>query len=117
MVDEFLYKYEISGKKMVPKVDGDTGIDNFDTIRRAMGQDDRVRYENDSGTSEEGALLPLEYEDKDRWDCETVLSKLSLDELRKCASSDILLKPHTPTSKIIRVSFALEIRSFYQKFD
>ncbi|KAG6813997.1 hypothetical protein H0H92_004490 [Tricholoma furcatifolium] len=79
MMDEFLNDYEILGRKMKPKLDGETGAEKLDTIRRALGQDERVRIGNeDEEDEEEDILMPLDVDDKkDRWDCETILSTYS----------------------------------------
>ncbi|GLB35737.1 putative low temperature viability protein [Lyophyllum shimeji] len=80
MMDEFLNDYEILGRKMKLKLDGESGVDKLDTMRRAMGQDDRVRL-REPGEGEEDddeILMPLDVDDKqDRWDCETILTTYS----------------------------------------
>ncbi len=77
MMDEFLNDYEILGRKMKPKLEGDSGAEKLETLRRAMGQDQRVKesYSDDDDTPEEDLFLELEEDKKDRWDCETILSK------------------------------------------
>ncbi|KAK0505752.1 Low temperature viability protein-domain-containing protein [Armillaria luteobubalina] len=77
MMDEFLNDYEILGRKMKPKLEGDSGAEKLETLRRAMGQDQRVKesYSDDDDTPEEDLFLQLEEDKKDRWDCETILSK------------------------------------------
>ncbi|KAJ7070581.1 Low temperature viability protein-domain-containing protein [Mycena amicta] len=77
MMDEFLNDYEILGRKMKPKLEGDSGAAKLDTLRRAMGQDERVRIE---GGDDEvvDILMPLDIDDRnDRWDCETILTTYS----------------------------------------
>lgn len=79
MMNEFLNDYEILGRKMKPKLDGETGAEKLDTIRRALGQDSRVRLSNEESDEEGDILMPLDVEDKqDRWDCETILSESTL---------------------------------------
>lgn len=76
MMDDFLDNYEVLGRKMKPVLPGDTGAEKLDTLRRALGQDERVRVSCDEEEEEEDVLMPFESEDKkDRWDCETILSK------------------------------------------
>ena len=76
MVKEFLNDFEILGRKMKPKLEGESGVDKLDSLRRAMGQDERVRVEDDDKEENYDDLLLSEDEDKkDRWDCETILSK------------------------------------------
>ena len=81
MMDDFLDNYELLGRKMMPVLSGDTGVDKLNTLRRALGQDERVRIGitgEASGRDEEKLLMPYEVEDKkDRWDCETILSEFS----------------------------------------
>ncbi|KAJ7508634.1 Low temperature viability protein-domain-containing protein [Mycena galericulata] len=79
MMDEFLNDYEILGRKMKPKLEGDSGAEKLDTLRRAMGQDERVRVERDGEDEEEDdILMPFDIDDrKDRWDCETILTTYS----------------------------------------
>ncbi|KAJ7146221.1 Low temperature viability protein-domain-containing protein [Mycena epipterygia] len=79
MMDEFLNDYEILGRKMKPKLEGDSGTAKLDTLRRAMGQDERVRVERDGEHDEEDdILMPFDIDDrKDRWDCETILTTYS----------------------------------------
>jgi protein LTV1 len=76
MMDDFLDNYEILGRKMKHKLAGDTGIEKLNTLRMAMGQDDRVRVgSDDEEEEEEDIMAPLEDDKTDRWDCETVLSE------------------------------------------
>ncbi|KIK70504.1 hypothetical protein GYMLUDRAFT_277183 [Collybiopsis luxurians FD-317 M1] len=81
MMNEFLNDYEILGRKMKPKLHGDTGAEKLDTLRRAMGQDDRVREsltgEEDDDDDDDNDFLRLDEEKKDRWDCETILTTYS----------------------------------------
>lgn len=75
-MDDFLDNYEILGKKMRQKLPGESGAEKLDVLRRAMGQDERVRIGNDDEDSDqENIPMPFEEEDKkSRWDCETILS-------------------------------------------
>ncbi|KAJ7044933.1 Low temperature viability protein-domain-containing protein [Mycena alexandri] len=79
MMDEFLNDYEILGRKMKPKLEGDSGAEKLDTLRRAMGQDERVRIERDGEDDETDDIsMPFDIDDrKDRWDCETILTTYS----------------------------------------
>ncbi|KAF7307414.1 hypothetical protein MIND_00535800 [Mycena indigotica] len=78
MMDEFLNDYEILGRKMKPKLEGDDGAAKLETLRRAMGQDERVRIESGEVDEVEDILMPLDIDDrKDRWDCETILTTYS----------------------------------------
>jgi protein LTV1 len=79
MVNTFLNEFEILGRKMKPKLEGESGIEKLDILRRAMGQDERVRIANgDDEEKDQTDLLTTEEEDKkDRWDCETILSSFT----------------------------------------
>ncbi|KAF8831918.1 Low temperature viability protein-domain-containing protein [Lentinula edodes] len=81
MMDEFLNDYEILGRKMKPKLDGDTGAEKLDTLRRAMGQDERIRGSladaEDRDNDDDNEFLRIDEEKKDRWDCETILTTYS----------------------------------------
>jgi protein LTV1 len=78
IMDEFLNDYEQLGRKLKPKLPGETGPEKLDTIRRAMGQDERVRIgEQEEDDDSDDIYAPLEDDKKDRWDCETILSEYS----------------------------------------
>ncbi|KAJ7492180.1 Low temperature viability protein-domain-containing protein [Mycena latifolia] len=79
MMDEFLDDYEILGRKMKPKLEGDSGAEKLNTLRMAMGQDERVRVERAGEQDEtDDILMPFDIDDrKDRWDCETILTTYS----------------------------------------
>ncbi|KAF4611400.1 hypothetical protein D9613_004171 [Agrocybe pediades] len=77
MVNTFLNDFEILGRKMKPKMEGESGMEKLDTFRRAMGQDERVRIMNADEQEEspnDDDLFPEDKEEKDRWDCETILT-------------------------------------------
>ena len=77
MVNEFLNDFEILGRKLKPKLEGESGIEKLDVLRRAMGQDERVRIVDGGEDDNDDDLFPSDDEDKkDRWDCETILSEL-----------------------------------------
>jgi len=79
MMNEFLDEYEILGGKMKPRLEGDTNIAKLDTIRRALGPVTIRDYdERDDGD----IPIPVDIDDvKDTWDCETILSGLSLPKV------------------------------------
>lgn len=80
IMDDFLDNYEIVGRKMRHVLPGDTGADKLDTMRRAMGEDERVRLVGEHEEEEDDDLMSDHITEKniDRWDCETILSTLSL---------------------------------------
>ena len=73
MVDEFLNDYEILGRRMRPKLEGETGAEKLGTFREAIGIDERVRIQQEGDDSEPEELEFVEEDKKDRWDCETIL--------------------------------------------
>lgn len=81
MVDEFLNDYEILGRKMRPKLEGETGAEKLGTFREAIGIDERVRIQQVDDDSEPEEYELVEEEKKDRWDCETILCKAYFAQL------------------------------------
>ncbi|KAJ3750932.1 Low temperature viability protein-domain-containing protein [Lentinula detonsa] len=80
MMDEFLNDYEILGRKLKPKLDGETGAEKLDTLRRVMGQDERVREsfaDTEDLDDDDNEFLRNDQEKQDRWDCETILTTYS----------------------------------------
>lgn len=76
MMNEFLDNYEILGGKMRPILAGDTPHEKLDTIRKALGAA-KIR-DVDADEVEDDILMPVDLdEDKDRWDCETILCTLN----------------------------------------
>lgn len=75
MMNEFMEEYEILGGKMKPVLAGESAMDKLETVRRGMGKVS-IRDQDDDEDDERDILIPLEDNDaKDRWDCETILSK------------------------------------------
>lgn len=91
MINEFLNDYEILGRKLRPKLEGETGAEKLDTFRRALGEA-TIRegaYEEDD---DEPQFYVEEDDKKDRWDCETILSMSALRLLRRifsCSDSNL----------------------------
>ena len=81
MMDDFMDNYELLGRKLKPVLPGDSGPEKLDTLRRAMGQDERVRIksaDDDDDEELDDAHIFAAYhatEKEDRWDCETILSE------------------------------------------
>ncbi|KAF9029976.1 LTV-domain-containing protein [Hymenopellis radicata] len=112
MMDQFLNDYEILGRKMKPKLQGDSGAEKLETLRRAMGQDQRVRESySDEDTPEEDLFPELEEDKKDRWDCETILSTYSnlenhprlIRERNPKPVPQIILDPKTGLPSVVAV--------------
>jgi protein LTV1 len=74
MINEFLNDYEILGRKLRPKLEGDTGAEKLDTFRRALGEA-TIREGADEEDNDDPQFYFEENDKKDRWDCETILSK------------------------------------------
>lgn len=78
MMDDFLDNYELLGRKMKPILPGDSGVDKLNTLRRALGQDERVRTEVFADEDDAEILIPYGEENtNDKWDCETILTTYS----------------------------------------
>lgn len=81
MVDEFIDRYELLGRKLKPVLAGESGAEKLETLRRALGQDDRVRViamgaDDEKELNDEELLQAYDANVKeDQWDCETILSK------------------------------------------
>ncbi|KAJ1922600.1 Protein ltv1 [Tieghemiomyces parasiticus] len=100
ILDQFLDKYEVAGRKMMVKVEGERGVDKWDTVRRTLvrttlsdGEGGEVRdtterdeivnlvhYAGRSRRGETGyeVVHCVDHAKKyDNWDCESVLSTYS----------------------------------------
>jgi protein LTV1 len=92
MVDDFVDNYELLGRKLKPVLPGDSGAHKLETLRRAMGQDERVRVvvteEEDEELSNADFFRGYDAKEKeDGWDCETILSEW----LGRYAKVDVLI--------------------------
>ncbi|KDR85637.1 hypothetical protein GALMADRAFT_51874 [Galerina marginata CBS 339.88] len=76
MISTFLNDFEILGRKMKPRLEGESGVEKLDILRRAMGQDERVRVVggDEDEENQEDNLFSEDDNKKDRWDCETILT-------------------------------------------
>lgn len=80
MMDDFMDNYELLGRKLKPVLPGDSGPEKLNTLRRAMGQDERVRIvsadDNDEELDDKQLFAGYDAAEKeDMWDCETILSE------------------------------------------
>jgi protein LTV1 len=73
IVHDFLSKYEILGRKMRLKLEGETGPEKLDILRQALGQDEQVRIADVGAEEEEDIFLSDQEDEKAKWDCETIL--------------------------------------------
>jgi protein LTV1 len=74
IVNEFLHDYEILGRKMKPKLEGNTPTHELDTIRCTHRQDDRVKIKHDDDDENQYFIAVDDVATEDRWDCESILS-------------------------------------------
>ncbi|KAI8146197.1 Low temperature viability protein-domain-containing protein [Fennellomyces sp. T-0311] len=88
ILDDFLDKYEIVGKKMQPKLEGDSGKQKLDTLREALlatklsdGEDDNesvatvtTRTRKHKKEGEYVDLFERPVAKRETWDCQSVLS-------------------------------------------
>ncbi|KAG2076802.1 cytoplasmic protein [Suillus decipiens] len=82
MMDDFMDNYELLGRKLKPVLPGDSGTEKLNTLRQAMGQDERVRIrsaDDDEDEVDDDRLFAgyNAAEKEDTWDCETVLTTYS----------------------------------------
>ena len=112
MVDEFMDRYELLGRKLKPVLAGGSAADKLETLRRELGQDERVRViaveaaDEDELDDDELFRGYDANEKEDRWDCETILSKRTewLGMIYSTDLSDVLEsgKPstHNPSTNV-----------------
>ncbi|KAJ1957115.1 Protein ltv1 [Dispira parvispora] len=83
ILDEFLDKYEIVGRRMATKSEGESGVEKLDIIRqtlaRATVEDTHAESRGESNPRDEYDVIHCRDTDKryDTWDCESVLSTYS----------------------------------------
>ncbi|KAK9762883.1 Protein ltv1 [Basidiobolus ranarum] len=81
ILDEFLDKYELVGKKMVPKLEGDSE-ERLETMRKAfldVSLEEKIRHSSTVSKPEKD-IMPLpsrEEREREMWDCESILSTYS----------------------------------------
>ena len=115
MVNNFLNDFEIVGRKMKPKLEGESGPEKLDVLRRAMGQDERVRISNDGNEDDNDDLFSSDEEDKkDRWDCETILCESFFFSIIYFKII-VTFQQHTQTLRTTPVSSAFLIQSKCQR--
>ncbi|KAG1813209.1 LTV-domain-containing protein [Suillus subaureus] len=83
IMDDFMDNYEMLGRKLKPVLPGDSGPEKLNTLRQAMGQDERVRIrsaddDDDEELDDDRLFVGYSAAEKgDTWDCETVLTTYS----------------------------------------
>lgn len=74
MVNDFLNNYEFLGRKMRLKLEGESGPEKLNFLRRSLGADSHVRIGNvESEEDREDLFLSEQEDEKAKWDCETIL--------------------------------------------
>jgi protein LTV1 len=79
VMDEFL-QLELVGNKLAPSLEGDTPTDKLDALRKALVVDDdagrRQALLDRVYVDDTKVPLPVDLDaEKERWDCETILSE------------------------------------------
>jgi protein LTV1 len=80
-MEDFLDRYELVGGKVQPILEGSTGAQKLETLRNAMVEGmSRMDIQYNLGDDDEEDNIPMPSivgvgKDKERWDCETILSK------------------------------------------
>ena len=87
ILDDFLEKYEIVGKKMQPKLEGESSVEKLDTYRQSLVKPELQTDEQTKTTTlvrakltrEALEAMPERPTEKKRaaWDCQTILSTYS----------------------------------------
>lgn len=81
LMEDFLDRYELVGGKVRPVLEGHTGAQKLETLRNAMVEGmSRMDIRGDMSDEDEEDNIPMPSivgvgKDKERWDCETILSK------------------------------------------
>ncbi|KAI8989284.1 Low temperature viability protein-domain-containing protein [Pilobolus umbonatus] len=94
ILDEFLDKYEILGKKMEPKLEGKTAGEKLDTVRQAFStthiQEEEERIPSIKIRRETESPMPERPVQRERetWDCQSVISTYSNLENHPALISD-----------------------------
>jgi protein LTV1 len=93
-MDDFLERFEVLGGKMKPVLKGETPAEKLDTIRKELLVEGDKESQKESVTrktrtkGEEYVPWVEEKDDKERWDCETILCEWADTEDAKSACSD-----------------------------
>ena len=56
---------------MKPVLPGENAVDKLETMRRALGSDNSIR---DTGLDDDESTSDVEEDERQLWDCETILS-------------------------------------------
>ncbi|ORX49091.1 Low temperature viability protein [Hesseltinella vesiculosa] len=85
ILDEFLEKYEVVGRKMAPRLEGDTSVAKLDTIRHALDtlaiseayNDDETKPTRKHDPELNKLIMPVEPKHHQTWDCQSIISTYS----------------------------------------
>jgi hypothetical protein len=113
-LDEFLAQEQL-GNKLQPRLEGDTPNEKLDTIRRALkeGDDEDAKRRKEALLNrvykdDAPILMPVDIDEKkEKWDCETILSKAFVFLYLNISDRDSYLQALTPISRITPSSYDL----------
>lgn len=81
IADDFLENFEVVGRRMVPRMEGETSMDKFDRLRESLIATAETKQNIQSLIVDEEPLPEVEAvqeeEREARWDCESILSTYS----------------------------------------
>lgn len=125
-MDEFLNEVEIIGKQLKPVLEGVTGEDKMETLRKALvgatvTEEEETkemikRLVKMQSHADDELVVDEEQDDpKDRWDCETILSELGLSPSQPNGVLTAWCQVHTQTWRTTPVLFECAIRGRCQR--
>lgn len=119
ILDDFLDHYEVVGNRMVPVLEGESGADKLETMRRALvgldvkgggakgatvggGQEEaayiRRRYLKEDTEEDDNPDDEVEWPNmpkpKNQWDCETILSGSRQSRMARAAADILAMRSH-----------------------
>ncbi|KAJ9060794.1 Protein ltv1 [Entomophthora muscae] len=81
VADDFLENFEVVGRRMVPRMEGETSTDKFDRMRRSLIASADTKKHIQNLVVDEDPLPEIEQVQEEareaRWDCESILSTYS----------------------------------------
>ncbi|CDH58466.1 low temperature viability protein [Lichtheimia corymbifera JMRC:FSU:9682] len=113
ILDDFLDKYEIVGRKMKPKLEGDTSGEKLDTLRQSLGairlsnEEDEDKPKSRKEDVDRVDIWERPVKQRETWDCQTVLSTYSNLENHPAMISDrgpkkkIVINPKTGMPSLV----------------
>lgn len=117
ILDDFLDKYEIVGRKMKPKLEGDTSGEKLDTLRQSLGairlseEDEEDKPKSRKDQVDHVDIWERPVKQRETWDCQTVLSTYSNLENHPAMISDrgkpkkkIVINPKTGMPSLVEAA-------------